>query len=80
MTIADDIEALIKRKRRLSLTEEDIADMLFGQNNTSQQRVNSACRQLVEERRLVRQGKGGANDPYTYHPPPIKRRKVYQMS
>ena len=78
MTIADDIEALIKRKRRLSLTEEDIADMLFGQNNASQQRVNSACRQLVEERRLVRQGKGGASDPYTYDPPPIKRRKVYQ--
>jgi len=50
MTIADDIEALIKRKRRLSLTEEDIADMLFGQNNAYQQRVNSACRQLVEER------------------------------
>ena len=25
MTIADDIEALVKRKRRLSLNEEDIA-------------------------------------------------------
>jgi len=81
MTIADDIEALIKRKRRLSLTEEDIADMLFGQNNASQQRVNSACRQLVAEKRLVRQGHGGPSDPYTYHPPPIeRRRRVYQMS
>jgi hypothetical protein len=29
----------------------------------------------------VRQGNGGPGDPYTYHPPPIKRRrKVYQMS
>jgi hypothetical protein len=26
MTIADDIEALVNRKRRLSLTEEDMAD------------------------------------------------------
>jgi hypothetical protein len=58
MTIADDIEALVNRKRRLSLTEEDIADMLFGQNNALQQRVNSACRQLVAEKRLVRQGNG----------------------
>jgi hypothetical protein len=57
MTIADDVEALVTRKltrkRRLSLTEEDIADMLFGQNNASQQRVNSACRQLVEEPRTT---------------------------
>jgi hypothetical protein len=79
MTIADDIEALVKRKRRLSLTEEDIADMLFGQNNAYQQRVNSACRQLVKERRLVRQGKGGPDDPYTYHPPPVTRRKVQNL-
>jgi hypothetical protein len=29
----------------------------------------------------VRQGNGGPSDPYTYHPPPIKRRhRVYQMS
>jgi hypothetical protein len=81
MTIADDIEALVNRKRRLSLTEEDIADMLFGQHNAFKQRVNPACRQLVAEKRLVRQGNGGLSDPYTYHPPPIKRRRrVYQMS
>jgi hypothetical protein len=76
MTIADDIEALVKRKWRLRLTEEDMADMLFGQNNAYQQRVNSACRQLLEEKRLVRHGKGGASDPYTYGSPPIKRRKL----
>ncbi len=74
MTIADDIEALVNRKRRLSLSEEDIADMLYGQNNAYQQRVNSACRRLVEEKRLVRHGKGGPSDPFTYHPPPINRR------
>jgi hypothetical protein len=74
MTIADDIEALVKRKRRLSLTEEDIADMLFGQNNAYQQRVNSACRQLVNEGRLLRRGEGGPADPFTYHVPPIRRR------
>jgi len=73
MTIADDIDALVKRKWRLRLTEEDIADMLFGQNNASQQRVNSACRQLVEEKRLVRLGKGGPSNPYTYAPPPMER-------
>jgi hypothetical protein len=29
----------------------------------------------------VRQGNGGPSDPYTYHPPPIeRRRRVYQMS
>jgi hypothetical protein len=73
MTIADDIEALVKRKRRLNLTEEDIADMLFGQN-AYPQRVNSACRQLVKEGRLLRRGEGGPADPFTYHVPPIRRR------
>ena len=74
MTIADDIVALIKRKRRLRLTEEDIADMLFGQNNGYQQRVNAACRLLDKQGRLMRHGKSGPADPYTYSLPPIKRR------
>jgi hypothetical protein len=74
MTVADDIVALVARKHRLSLTQEDIADMLFGQNNAYQQRVNSACRKLVEEGRLVQHGKGGPADPFTYSLPPIKRR------
>jgi hypothetical protein len=76
MTIADDIEALVKRKRRLHLSEEDIADMLYGQDKGSQQRVNRACRQLVEQGRLVRNGNGGPADPYNYAQPPVKRRKV----
>jgi hypothetical protein len=74
MTIADDIEALVSRKRRLSLTEEDIAEMLFGQDHAYQQRVNADCRLLVQTGRLVRHGKGGPTDPYTYGLPPIKRR------
>jgi hypothetical protein len=72
MTIADDIIALIARKgRRLNLTEEDIAEMLFGQKNAYQQRINSDCRMLVDQGRLVRRGKGGSGDPFTYHRPPI---------
>jgi hypothetical protein len=74
MTIADKVEALVRRKPRLSLTQEDIADMLFGQDNAYQSRVNLACRQLAEERRLVRSGKGGPSDPFTYHIPPVRRR------
>jgi hypothetical protein len=74
MTIADDIVELVKRKRRLKLTEEDIADFLFGQNNAYQQRVNSTCRRLIAEGRLVRQGKGGPADPFTYSLPALKRR------
>jgi hypothetical protein len=75
MTIADDIVALVQRKHRLRLTEEDIADMLYGQNHGYQQRVNSDCRLLVQQGRLVRHGKGGPADPYTYSLPPIKRRE-----
>jgi hypothetical protein len=72
MTIADDIVALVERKRRLRLTEEDIADMLFGQGNAYQQRVNAQCRLLVKAGRLVRHGKGGAAHPFTYSLPPLK--------
>jgi hypothetical protein len=74
MTIADQVEALVMRKRRLSLSEIDIADCLFGEANAYQQRVNFACRQLVREGRLVRHGEGGPGDPYTYRPTPIRRR------
>jgi hypothetical protein len=71
MTIADDIEALVKRKQhRLRLTEEDIAEMLFGQANAYQQRVNQDCRLLVNAGRLVRNGNGGPADPYWYSTPP----------
>jgi hypothetical protein len=72
MPIADDIETLIIRKSpRLHLNAEDIADMLFGRSNAphKQDQVNAACRQLVEQKRLERNGKGGHDDPYTYHLP-----------
>lgn len=73
MTIADDILALIERKQhRLHLTEEDIAEMLYGQRRAYQQRVNSACRDLVAAKKLVREGRGGPADPYWYHHPYLK--------
>ena len=73
MTIADDIVELVARKRRHRLTEEDIAEFLFGPKG-NQQRVNAACRQLVEQKRLIRNGKGGQDDPFTYSFPLFKRR------
>jgi hypothetical protein len=75
MAISDEIITLVERKRRLSLTEADIAAMLFGQKKAYQQRVNSACRLLVARGLLVRRGRGGRDDPFTYHPRPVKRRK-----
>jgi hypothetical protein len=78
MTIADDIVALVERKQRrkrpLHLTEEDIAEMLFGQDKAYQQRVNQDCRLLVGQGKLVRDGEGGPADPFTYSLPPISRR------
>jgi len=68
MAIADDIEALVRRKSpRLQLTEEDIAEMLFGPS-AYPQRVNKACRQLVAEERLKREGDGVPHSPHWYRP------------
>jgi hypothetical protein len=72
MTVADDILAEVKRKP--GLTEGDLAAIIFGRKNAYQQRVNSTCRRLVTERKVVRMGNGGAGDPFRYHLPPIKRR------
>lgn len=63
MSVADDIEALVAR--RSDLTEAAMAEELFGSEGY-QQRVNSTCRRLVKAGRLVRHGKGGASDPFTY--------------
>jgi hypothetical protein len=57
MTVADDILDEVRRKS--GLTELELSVLLFGR----QQRVNSSCRRLVAERRLVRDGKGGAAAP-----------------
>lgn len=74
MTVLERIEDLVRQNVKLQLTEKNIADMLFGQFYAYQQRVNSACRRLVAEGRLVREGKGGASDPYVYRLPPMLRR------
>jgi hypothetical protein len=72
MTVASDILREVSAKA--GLTERDISALLFGRRNGYQQRVNSTCRRLVQERRLERQGNGGYSDPFTYRIPPIRRR------
>ena len=64
MALADDIEALVARKP--GLTEAQLADELFG-GDGYQQRVNSTCRRLVKNERVVRHGNGYQSDPFTYH-------------
>lgn len=64
MALADDIEALVKR--RPGLTEAEIAQHLFGAEGY-QQRVNQTCRRLVAQNRVVRRNQGGPGDPFAYH-------------
>ena len=71
MGLADEIEDLVRRNSGLS--EIDLARLLPGP--VYQQQVNSACRRLVAEGRLERQGKGGWQHPFTYYPPRIKWRR-----
>jgi hypothetical protein len=71
MTMADEIENIVRRT--LGLTEEGLARFLHGRSGYQQQ-VNSTCRRLVAEGRVVRDGKGGPADPFTYRLAPIKRR------
>lgn len=68
MTVADDIMHEVRLKA--GRTEYELAALIFGRNNAYQQRVNSSCRKLVEEGKVIRKGNGGASDPYTYHLPP----------
>jgi hypothetical protein len=72
MTVADDIMQEVRRKA--GRTEGELAALIFGRGEAYQQRVNSTCRRLVSERKLVRKGKGGQSDPFTYHLPTITRR------
>ena len=72
MTVADDIMHEVRRKA--GRTEDELAALIFGRDNAYQQRVNSTCRRLIREGKLVRRGEGGQGDPFTYHLPPIKRR------
>lgn len=73
MTVADDILREIHRKE--GQTEEELAARIFGRENAYQQRVNSTCRRLIEEGKIVRHGEGGQVNPFTYHLRPIKSRE-----
>jgi hypothetical protein len=72
MTVADDI--LHEVRRKAGRTEDELAALIFGRDNAYQQRVNSTCRRLVAEGKIVRKGEGGASDPFKYHLPGIERR------
>jgi len=72
MTVEDDIMYEVRRKA--GRTEEELAALIFGRDKGYQQRVNSTCRRLVSERKVVRKGNGGPTDPFTYHLPPLRRR------
>jgi len=72
MTVADDI--LYEVARKGGRTEEELASLIFGRDNAYQQRVNSTCRRLVSEGKIVRCGRGGPSDPFKYHLPPTRRR------
>jgi hypothetical protein len=65
MTVADDIIHEVRRKA--GRTEDELAALIFGRDNAYQQRVNSTCRRLVAEGKILRKGKGGQNEPFTYH-------------
>jgi len=71
MTVADDI--MYEVRRRAGRTESELAALIFGRDNAYQQRVNSTCRRLIAERQVVRRGRGGAHDPFTYHLPLMRR-------
>lgn len=66
MSIADDILDLLKRKRKLRLTALDIAEILYWEDKTYQQRVVAACLMLYEQGSLARNGTGSLTDPHTY--------------
>ncbi len=51
--------------QRPHMTELEIAREVTP-SNPYQQRVNSGCRRLLREGRILRHGKGGSADPFTY--------------
>jgi hypothetical protein len=60
-------------RRKAGRTEDELAALIFGRDDAYQQRVNSTCRKLLAEGKIVRRGKGGQNDPFTYYMPPLRR-------
>jgi hypothetical protein len=75
MTVADEILDLLRRKRRLRLSAIDIAEMLYWDDKTCQQRVKADCLTLHEQDRLARDGNGSPADPYVYSIAPAERRR-----
>lgn len=47
-------------------TERELAEAIYGLGDGYQQRVNGACRYLEREGYVVRTGRGGRGDPFTY--------------
>ncbi|WP_426442526.1 winged helix-turn-helix domain-containing protein [Bradyrhizobium genosp. P] len=70
MSVADDI--LRELRSNPGQTECELAEHLLSKSGT-QQRINPTCRKLVDRGWLVRQGKGGPLDPFTYHLPQRSR-------
>jgi len=69
MTIADKIITALRQHSGLSAVE--IAVNIFGRRHPYTQRINHACRRLVDAGRLERRGKGGPGDPFTYYLPSV---------
>lgn len=63
MTLIDSVLQAVRQ--RPHQTEYEISQTLFG-GEGYQQRVNGRCRYLVRTGQLIRSGKGGVGDPFTY--------------
>jgi hypothetical protein len=74
MTIANEILDLLRRKRRWRLTATDIAEILYWDDKTYQQRVKADCLTLHQQDRLARDGSGSPADPYVYSISAAERR------
>jgi hypothetical protein len=75
MIVEDEILDFLRRKRRLKLTATDIAEILFWDDKTYQQRVKASCLTLYEQGRLVRDGQGSVADPHKYSIAAIERER-----
>ncbi len=75
MIAEDEILDLLRRKRRLKLTATAIAEILYWEDKTYQQRVKASCLRLHEQGRLVRDGQGSPANPYVYSVAAIERQR-----
>jgi hypothetical protein len=65
LTLVDVLDFLIQRGP--DRTEAELASAVFGKDGYQQQ-VNSDCRTLLRQGKVMRQGSGGLGDPYRYFP------------